>query len=148
MTKTIKEYVEKCDRCSSCDYKLKSPNEPLTPINVVAEPWFKVGMDLCQPKFPSSGYKYILTVTNYFTKYIEARPLKWKSAEETEKGLFSIYNRQGAPIEILSDNGREFINSVMKELQRTYNCKPLLSARIILKRMDLTSLLTKLLNDT
>ena len=86
MTKTIKEYVEKCDRCSRCDYKLKSPNEPLTPINVVAEPWFKVGIDLCQPKFPSSGYKYILTVTNYFTKYIEARPLKWKSAEETEKG--------------------------------------------------------------
>ena len=72
----------------------------------MAEPWFKVGMDLCQPKFPSSGYKYILTVTDYFTKHIEARPLKWKSAEDTAKGLFSKYNRQGAPIEILSDNGR------------------------------------------
>ena len=73
MTKTIKEYVEKCDRCCRCEYKLKSPNEPLTPIQVVAEPWLKVGMDLCQPKFPSSGYKYILTVTDYFTKYIEVR---------------------------------------------------------------------------
>ena len=128
MTKTIKNYIEMCDRCCRCDYKLKSPNEPLTPITVVAEPWYKVGMDLCQPKFPSSGFKYILTVTDYFTKFIEARPLKYKSAEETAKGLFSIYNRQGAPIEVISDNGRESINSTMKELQRTYNCKMLLLA--------------------
>ena len=41
---------------------------------------------------------------------------------------FSIYNRQGAPVEIISDNGREFINSIMKTLQNTYNCKMLLSA--------------------
>ena len=77
MTKTIKKYIEKCDRIVVfCEYKLKSPNEPLTPIQVVAEPWLKVGMDLCKPVFPSSGYKYILTVTDYFTKYIEARALK------------------------------------------------------------------------
>ena len=51
-----------------------------------------------------------------------------QTAEETANGLFSIYNRQGAPVEIISDNGREFINSIMKTLQSTYNCKMLLSA--------------------
>ena len=88
MTKTIKEYVEKCDRCCRCEYKLKSPNEPLTPIQVVVEPWLKVGMDLCQPKFPSSGYKYILTVTDYFTKYIEVRALKCRLHRRLQTGYF------------------------------------------------------------
>ena len=51
-----------------------------------------------------------------------------QDCEETANGVFSIYNRQGAPVEIISDNGREFINSIMKTLQNTYNCKMLLSA--------------------
>ena len=103
-----------CDRCSRCEYSHRSLRKPLTPIQVISEPWYKVGMDLSKPKFPSPGYQYILTVSDIFTKYIEARSMKSKSAEETRRCLFSIYERQGAPVEILCDNGRKFVNFIMK----------------------------------
>ena len=65
MTSTIKQYINMCDRCSRCEYGHRTPSEPLTPIQVISEPWYKVGMDLCKPKFPSSEYQYFLTVTDF-----------------------------------------------------------------------------------
>ena len=58
-------------------------------------------MDLTGPLIESEGYKYILTFIDHFTKWIETRPLKTKNARDVATGVFSIYCRQGAPVQIV-----------------------------------------------
>ena len=59
-------------------------------------------------------------MTEYLSKYPMVFPLKTKSAEEIAKHLWSYISLFGPPKEILSDQGREFINQVVDVLlQRT-----------------------------
>ncbi len=71
-------------------------------------------MDLIGPlKKTSKDFQYILTVTDYFSKYVEAVPLEDKSAISVAKGIFKLYCRQGAPIHCICDQGKEFVNKVL-----------------------------------
>ena len=63
-----------------------------------------------------SGHNYILTVEDFFSKWPEAVPLKSKSASEVADALLNIFLRMGFPNIINSDQGREFVNSVMNFL--------------------------------
>ena len=70
-------------------------------------------MDLIGPFPPTPrGSKFVLTMTDYFSKYVEAIPLPNKSAESVAKGIHKVYCRHGAPISIITDQGSEFTNKV------------------------------------
>lgn len=60
----------------------------------------------------TSGNRYILSMTCYFSKWIEAFPLPDKSARNVANALYKAYCRHGAPVSIISDQGREFVNEV------------------------------------
>ena len=51
----------------------------------------------------SDGSSLVLTMTNYFSKYVEVAPLKDKSAVSVATGLYKVNCRQGAPVHIISD---------------------------------------------
>lgn len=70
-------------------------------------------MDLTGPlPRTQAGHQYILTATDYFSKWVEAFPLKTKSAMEVAENLCKMIYRHGCPERILSDQGREFVNEV------------------------------------
>lgn len=75
--------------------------------------WELIGIDLTGP-LPKTvdGFQYILTATDYFSKWVEAFPLKSKSAAEVGRNICSIIYRHGCPKRILSDQGREFVNEL------------------------------------
>ena len=52
---------------------------------------WQIGMDLVGPlhKTPR-GHKYIMTVTDYYTKWAEAAPLKDKTATSVADVLYSV----------------------------------------------------------
>ena len=82
-------------------------------MKVVPKPWYLVGIDLIEaPTTSKKGNKYLLTQTDYFTKYVEAVPLPDKSAYSVAKALYSTFCRHGAPVHVISDQGREFVNQV------------------------------------
>ena len=124
----IQTYVSDCFRCQKNQPCLKAPTMPLQPLPVITKVWYRVGMDLTGPLVESQGYKYILTFIDHFTKWIETRPLRTKEAKEVASGIFSIYCRQGAPVQIISDNGPEFTNTISKSLQEIHNCKLIFSS--------------------
>lgn len=75
--------------------------------------WELVAIDLAGPlPKTSSGYEYVLTATDYFSKWVEAYPLVTKSATEVAENLCKIIYRHGCPARILSDQDREFVNEV------------------------------------
>lgn len=51
-------------------------------------------MDLIGPlKETQNGFKYVLTLTDYFTKFVEFFPLKRKSGEEVARGICTFVYR-------------------------------------------------------
>ena len=61
------------------------------PVPVKDEAWWQVGMDLVGP-LPETprGHKYIMTLTDYYTKWAEAAALKDKSASSVADVLYSV----------------------------------------------------------
>ena len=74
-----------------------------------------LGIDITTPSggIPTTnGFRHLLTATDYYTKWVEAFPLKDKSAESVVKCLLEMFYRHGASTYILTDQGREFVNQV------------------------------------
>ena len=104
--------IKNCDRCQRNTSESKC-YDMLHPVKVVAKVWYLVGIDLIDAgKVSGKGNQYLLTMTDYFSKYVEAIPLPVKSALSVAKGLSKVYCRHGAPAHIISDQGREFVNQV------------------------------------
>ena len=63
----------------------------LHPIPVIG-PWHHIGIDFVGPISPPShqGNKYILTISDYFTKFVEAIPMPNKYASGVANALFKV----------------------------------------------------------
>ncbi|KAG1924860.1 gypsy retrotransposon integrase-like protein [Pimephales promelas] len=115
MSVDIENWVLECDQCQKV-------GKPLTAVQTlqcikVSAVWELVGIDLTGPlPETAEGFKYILTATDYFSKWVEAFPLKTKTAAEVGRHLCSIIYRHGCPQRILSDQGREFVNDLNHRL--------------------------------
>lgn len=83
---------ESCETCQR-QTRLKTMAPHLKPIKVVG-PWHMVGMDLIGPlKTTPQGNKYILTLTDYFTKFVDFYALPTKSGEAVAKALETFFLR-------------------------------------------------------
>ena len=70
---------------------MKKTSATLHPIPVQGEVRHQIGMDLIGPlKETPRGSKYTVTVTDYFSKWAEAEPLKDKSATSVADILYSV----------------------------------------------------------
>ena len=70
-------------------------------------------MDLIGPFQPTAGgHKFVLTMTD-FSKYVEAVPIPDKTAVSVAQGIYKVYCRQGAPVSIICDQGKKFVNQGM-----------------------------------
>ena len=72
--------------------KLTSGVPELNPIPVKA-PWYMVGIDFVGPITPEAddGSRYILTISDYFTKWVEAIPTANKFASTVAATLFKVH---------------------------------------------------------
>ena len=71
--------------------QLTSGIPELHPIAVKA-PWYMIGMDFIGPLTPRAkdGSRYILILSDYFTKWVEAIPTVDKSATTAASCLFKV----------------------------------------------------------
>ena len=70
------------------------------------------GVDLIGPlTLTPRGNRYIIVATDYFSKWPAAAPLQNKEATTVAHFMYSLYCRFGAS-DIITDQGREFINEV------------------------------------
>eukprot|EP00253_Pinus_taeda_P013143 PITA_13143 len=76
------EYVTKCLNCQTAGGRQRKSAFPLQPVNI-EQPFDQWGLDIIGEINPPSSkqHKYILTATDYFTKWVEAVPLKTANSE-------------------------------------------------------------------
>ena len=109
----FKDVYKKIDACHECQFfygKKKLVPLPLMLIYVEA-PFQQWGLDFIGEIHPSSSgqHRWILTATDYFTKWIEAIPTR----QEHDAVIISflennILSRIGCPMKIITDNAQAF----------------------------------------
>ena len=105
--------INGCVECQRRGLGLVKVGKKLTQFKVESVAWSMVAMDLIEMKATPRGNKYLLTLVDLYTKWVEAVPIPSKSAMVVARALFyNLFSSLGAPKRILSDNGREFCNQV------------------------------------
>jgi hypothetical protein len=123
----VTRFCRSCDICQKTIQKGKVPKVPLEMMPLIDTPFKRVAVDLVGPIYPPSeqGYRYILTLVNYTTRYPDAVPLKSISTEAVAEALVDMYSRLGVPEEVLSDLGTQFVSECMQEVSRLLSIKQL-----------------------
>ena len=122
MADDVKDFLSQCVAC----IKRKSPvgrHHPLGNIPT-GHRWDRIAMDILDVCDPTpEGFRYILVIADYFSKWTEAFPMKNKCADTVADILVeNIILRFGMPLVIHSDQGREFENGLMKSLCALLGC--------------------------
>jgi hypothetical protein len=87
---------------------------PIPPLG----PFEKWGIDLMGPlPVTRKGHRFIVVATEYLTKFVEVHALKSSVKQEVARFLYErIFTRFGTPLEIISNNGPQFLNEVVENL--------------------------------
>ena len=122
MADDVRDWLSQCVAC----IKRKSPvgrHHPLGNIPT-GHRWDRIDMDILDVCDPTpEGFRYILVIADYFSKWTEAFPVKNKCADTVADILVgNIILRFGMPLVIHSDQGREFENGLMKSLCALLGC--------------------------
>ena len=118
MKRDVEDWVTSCVSCS----EKKSPRNrgrgaPLE-VTWAGYPFERIAMDLI-PNLPESvgGNRHILVVVDYFTKWVEAYPLKRMDAVSIASVFVSEFvSRFGAPDNLHTDQGKNFDSRLFKEV--------------------------------
>ena len=116
MDRDIQQWILACDECASRSQHAAKKN--VMQKFQTGRPMERVAMDIMGPlPRTTSGNKYILVVGDYFTKWIEAYPIPNQEAKTVADVLtFEFVARFGAPMEIHTDQGRNFCSRIMQEV--------------------------------
>ena len=116
MYKDVQEYCRACSECQLTSKYTASPY-PLQPLPCIDIPFSRIAMDIVGPlERTQSGFKYILVVCDYATRYPEAFPLRKISARPIAQALLQLFSRVGIPKEILTDQGTAFLSKSLKQV--------------------------------
>ncbi|UYV84336.1 K02A2.6-like [Cordylochernes scorpioides] len=115
----VERWCKECDRCAASKGPKTRSRGVMREYNMGA-PFERIAIDVAGP-FPvtEGGNKYILVAMDYFTKWPEAYAIPNQGATTVAKVLMdNLICRFGVPLELHSDQGRNFEAGVFQELCR------------------------------
>lgn len=113
----VREWCRKCVTCAATKGPRTRSRGKMKQYNV-GSPFERIAIDIAGP-FPESnkGNKYILVAMDYFTKWPEVFALPNQEATTVAETLVdNVFSRFGVPLELHSDQGRNFESNVFKKI--------------------------------
>lgn len=110
-----KNWVLSCESCNMRKTPVRPTKAELHPLPAVManERW---AMDIVTLPLTPRGNRYVLTFTEYNSRFVEAFPMKDTCAETIARTFVNeICFRYGAPQQLLSDLGANLVSEVMRE---------------------------------
>ena len=106
MVDDVQNYIKTCQKCQHQGKIFKKISPDLQSIPIEIEVMKQVGVDLCNlPEV--DGFKHLIVLIDYFSKWSEVKPVKDKSAPTVAAFLY----------EVMSDTAaKEFVNEVLNKL--------------------------------
>ena len=103
-------------------------------------------MDLIGKIYPASskGHNFVLVATDYFTKWVEAVPLKKVEQKDVIQFIKQhIIHRFGIPQSITTDQGTMFTGDELTYFAKDYDIQLIRSTPFMLKQMGKQKLLIR-----
>ncbi|GKV50051.1 hypothetical protein SLEP1_g56766 [Rubroshorea leprosula] len=121
MVEDAQNYVKKCPTCQFNADDIHMPGEMLSSLT---SPWpfAQWGVDLLGSFIKGKGgCTFLVVAVDYFTKWIEAKPLSTTTERKIEEFLFnSVLCRIGIPKRIIADNGPQFRAAALRSFCDDY----------------------------
>lgn len=125
MKKDINQYIKSCESCQRNKIERKNRKIPMEITTTSSKPFQRVALDIVGPLTTTEHEnKYILTLQDDLTKYSLAFALKNHESETIADHLVNKFIcRFGTPACILTDQGRDFNSSLMKQVAKLFQMK-------------------------
>ena len=120
MKSAISQHIKSCLSCQQFNISRQKKPGQLHPIPSPEGPFLLIGIDYCGPlnRTPREN-RYVLVITDYFTRHITAIALPNCTVETTAQASFNEYFcKYGIPSSIISDQGPHFQNQLMRNIQK------------------------------
>jgi len=156
MRKDTKEFVRKCETCA----KVNAPNQRSTGLLVQPEattkPLERVGIDFMKLPKTKRKSQYVLLAVDHHTGWLETKATKNKEAETVAKFFRDRFTlRLGSPLQLWSDQGKEFLNQTMDWIRKwggvkgvkTSGYNPQANGKTERANRTIKEMLTKLMTD-
>ena len=122
----VEQCVKACDTCQRCKVSHKKYGKlPLRQLPDYLAPWTTVAVDLVGPwtvRTRDQHFKLTaLSIVDCCTNWVELQLINNKSSEEVALVFDRTWlNRYPRPVEVIHDNGSEFIGAEFQELLQSY----------------------------
>lgn len=122
MKKDVQIFIQNCDSCQLKKLTRVKTRQPMTLTDTPGVAFDKISMDVVGPlPITPSGYSHILTIQDLLTKFFIAIPLKQTTAVDIADALInSFICKFGAPKAILTDQGSNFLNSLIRSVTKRF----------------------------
>ncbi len=94
--------------------------QELPPVN---QPLERVSIDLTELGSGALSHKYVLTVIDHFSRFVNLFPMAKRTADNVVRKLEMVVEAYGAPRVLLAGNAREFRSDRLKEWCRENGIK-------------------------
>ena len=129
----VKNYVRTCAGCQRASLKDRA-KAPLQPLQCESEPFSKVAFDLVDPLPRStSGFKYILTMMDLYTKFPAAIPLKRVDNVTVIDAMLEVFSSYGLSKILLTDQGSVFTSKLTKAMCQEFGIDKIQTPLTILR---------------
>ena len=119
MRKDVRQFIQECPQCQFMQAaKLHINKATIYPFNMaVGRPMERINIDTIGP-FPEDdqGNKYICVLIDVFSRFVELYPIPDLTAVTAAKKIVEFIGRYGHPSEVLTDNGKQYVNDLSREL--------------------------------
>jgi hypothetical protein len=118
----VKQHVQTCLTCQQRKRATIKPTS-LKPLPIPKRPNWRIHADLFGPMLTAdSNKKFVLCITDAFTKYAVVTSIQNKNAETVADAIFKEwFCRFGIPAQIHMDGGKEFVNKLSAEMMELMN---------------------------
>ena len=111
MIKDCEKFARKCEKCQRHAPTIHQPAEVLSSISS-PYPFMRWSMDIVGPLHNSKQKRFLLVLTDFFSKWVEADSYASIKDVQVENFVWkNIITRHGVPYEIVTDNGSQFIST-------------------------------------
>lgn len=111
----VKRFIKRCPCCQKMSY-LRIPIHTTPYTLSTTEPMDRVNIDTIGPlPTDDEGNTHIIVIIDCFSRWIELHSAKDATSESAAKALLNHTGRYGQPSQLLSDNGSQYVNEVIRE---------------------------------
>ena len=120
MRKDIESFVKTCHPCQVAKHSA-TVNPGIGTFRVPDQRFSAIHLDVVGPLPVSEGKRYLLTILDRTSRWLEAFPMESASSVECCKAFLQWTSRFGVPRTAISDNGNSFIANLYKDIMKTFN---------------------------